>query len=205
MKKLGKLFVGFVLTCLVVPAYAQDSKFDFKNEQYGAQSKFFCVVTGNWHIDKDDHTLVYAADGRNKGPEFPLSIFKGVDDFKSGTIEVFFKAISGTEDRAAGIAFNIKPNGDYLVIRANALEDNLILFRVLQGRRSSLQEADHAPTPSAKRHDLKVVIKGNRVEGYLNNKKYIDYAHKENINGRIGLWSKADSYVYFDTFIVQPR
>ena len=32
-----------------------------------------------------------------------------------------------------------------------------------------------------------------------------DYAWKEDIGGKVGLWSKADSYVFFDNFMVETR
>lgn len=181
---------------------ADEMKVDFKGEIPGTESKSFTVIAGNWRIEKDDSTVVYAVDGRNKGAEFPLSVFKGVKTFKAGTIEVSFKSISGKKDQEAGIAFNIKANGDYLVIRANALEDNLILFKMEKGVRSSLKAVGHVPTVPVKWHALKVVLNGMKIEGYLDAIKYLDYVFKENIEGGIGLWSKADSYVVFDKLTV---
>jgi hypothetical protein len=37
------------------------------------------------------------------------------------------RGISGRIDQGAGILFNLKPNGDYLTIRANPPENNLVL------------------------------------------------------------------------------
>jgi len=211
------------------------TKVDFSNETLGAPSKYFSSFVGAWYIDKDDNNLVYAVDGRKwargtmaKGIAekakalygeryaefldnlkaynyFPLSIYKGINNFGNGAIEISFKAISGRIDQAAGIAFNIKQNGDYLVIRANPVEQNMVLFQMKEGRRSSVQWIRGVPIKSRKWYSLKVVIKDNVVEGYLNNKRYINYKHKEKINGKIGLWSKSDSYVLFDNFIVQPN
>ena len=42
------------------------------------------------------------------------------------------------------------------------------------------------------------------VEGYLNGKLYLEHEWTAPISGRIGLWSKADSYVYFDDYAVKP-
>lgn len=170
----------------------------------GTQSKSFDSKVGNWHIDKDGSTIVYAVDGRNGGPAFPLSVFKGVKDFKNGTVEVSFKPVNGKEDQAAGIVFNLKPNGDYLVVRANALEDNLILFKMEKGHRSALKEIGNVPTASGEWHSMKIVIDGKNIEGYIDGKKYLVYTYKENVNGEIGLWSKADSYVFFNNFVVKP-
>jgi hypothetical protein len=210
------------------------SKIDFQADAPGQEAKAFRSIIGIWHIDKDGPKQVYAADGRKweKGKlsqgagdkagelygkkggefirnieaygEFPLSVYKDIDNFSNGILSVSFKAISGKEDQAAGIAFNIRGNGTYLAVRANALENNLVLFSFAKGKRSSLLWIDNVPTAPHQWHTLKVVIRGNKVEGYIDEKKYIDYVHQENIGGRIGLWSKADSYMYFDSFIAQP-
>ncbi len=74
-----------------------------------------------------------------------------------------------------------------------------------RGRRSSVQWIRNVATPSNTWHTLKVVVNGKRIEGYLNGKKYVDYAWKEDISGKIGLWSKSDSYVFFDNFMVEAR
>jgi hypothetical protein len=49
-----------------------------------------------------------------------------------------------------------------------------------------------------------VSISGKKVEGYLNGKLYLEHTLAEPVSGRIGLWSKADSHVYFDDFTVTP-
>ena len=205
---------------------------DFAQETYGADSNVFSSFTGKWSIDKDGSRLVYAVDGRKwekglvfsgvmdkaKGlygeryaefldnleayKYFPLAILKKVTDFRNGTVNVSFKGISGRIDQAAGIAFNIKPNGDYLVIRANCLENNLVLWKMVKGKRSSVVWIRNVPTPSNLWHTMKIMINGTSIEGYLDNKKYIDYKQNEPISGKIGLWSKADSYVFFDNVMV---
>lgn len=207
----------------------------FTREAPGTEAKAFSSLVGNWHMDRDGSRTVYAADGRNweqgllsagakekaralygeRAVEFlsgldayryfPLSICNECKEFRNGSIEVSFKPVSGRIDQAAGIAFGIRPNGNYLVVRANALENNLVLFRMEQGRRSSVQWVRNVPTPSNQWHTLKVVINGRNIEAYLNNRKEIDYTYNENIDGKIGLWSKADSYVFFDKFTFVSR
>jgi len=208
---------------------------NFDNEVVGAPAKSFSSFVGIWYVDKDGNNLVYAVDGRKwaRGSMsagiadkakalygeryaefldnlaaykyFPLTIYQGNKRFSSGTIFVKFKAISGRIDQAAGIAFNIKPNGDYLVIRANPVENNIVAFKMERGNRSVVQWIRNVPIGSRKWYTLKVVIKGDKVEGYLNNKRYISFKFKKKIEGKIGLWSKSDSYVFFDNFTVQPN
>ena len=50
---------------------------------------------------------------------YPYVVAKDVADFRDGEITVRFEGISGRIDQGAGILFNLKPNGDYLTIRAN--------------------------------------------------------------------------------------
>jgi len=195
----------------------------------------FNPVVGVWHLEKSETNTVYAVDGRNweKGlfadgvvenakrmygsryaefldnleayKYFPLSIYGEVSNFTGGIITVRFKTISGRIDQAAGIAFNIQENGDYLVIRANPLENNIVLFKMEKGVRSSVQWIRNVPVPSKTWHTLSVAIHGNTVTGLLNGKKYIQYTHPKKISGRVGLWSKADSYVVFDRFVVEKK
>ncbi len=200
------------------------------NETNGAPAQSFSSLVGTWHIDKDATNFVYAVDGRRwkRGvmaegiatkakvlygdryaefldnleayKYFPLSVYKNVKNFKSGIIEVKFKGISGRIDQAAGIAFDLKQNGNYLVVRANPLENNVVLFRMYKGRRTSVQWIRNIPISPKKWYSLKVVIKGRLIKAYLNGKLYINYLNKTKINGKIGLWSKSDSYVFFDNW-----
>ncbi len=223
----------FLLSVVATAQVSNKADYSFDKDAVGAEAVGFASFVGNWHIDKDGENLVYAVDGRKwekgllakgivskaKGlygdryaefldnleayKYFPLSICKSIEDYKGGTITVKFKGISGRIDQAAGIAFNIKQNGDYLVVRANPLENNMVLFKMERGKRSSVQWIRNAKTPTKTWHTLKVVLKGKNIKGYLNGKLYVNYNWKENIGKKIGLWSKADSYVFFDDFSVR--
>ena len=206
--------------------------YTFENDSLNAPARGFSSFVGKWHIDKDGDNTVYAVDGRSwekgvlaegivskaKGlygeryaefldnleayKYFPLAICTEVDNFSEGSLSVKFKGISGRIDQAAGIAFNIKQNGDYLVVRANPLENNLVLFQMKKGRRKSVSWIRKVKTPSKVWHTLKVEINGKNIKGFVNDKLYLDYDFSENISGKIGLWSKADSYVFFDDFSI---
>jgi Domain of Unknown Function (DUF1080) len=228
MNKMTKLVVGLgVLLMLTLPVAAQEGG--------SQESRDFNPLIGVWQNEKDGQGQVYAEDGSKwvqgelstaardsatalygeKGPDFlkniavykafPLSIYREVKNFENGTLSVSFKAISGKEDQAAGIAFNIRETGEYLAVRANALENNLILFSFTNGQRTHVMDVENVPTATKKWHTLKIMIKGNKVEGYVDDKKYLDYTLQENVRGRIGLWSKSDSHVLFRSFIVQSK
>jgi hypothetical protein len=219
---------------LLLPALAAVLKVDLANETAGAEPKALIPVVGIWRIEDASGKKVLAVDGRQwkegqssagiadkaralygeRYAEFldrvqayayyPYVVAKDVGDFKNGEITVRFEGLSGRIDQGAGILFNLKPNGDYLTIRANCLENNLVLWKFEKGRRSQVKWIRNTPTASRQWHDLKLRIAGNKVEGYLDGKLYLEHTLPEPVSGRIGLWSKADSYMHFDDFAVAP-
>lgn len=207
---------------------------DFSKDAVGGEPADFAPVVGVWRVADDGGKRVLAVDGgkwEQGQPSagladkaralygaryaefldnvksyayFPLAVYKGLEDFRGGEIGLRFKPLRGRIDQGAGIVFNLKPNGDYLVVRANALENNLVLFKYVHGKRSSVKWIRDAPTETGKWHDLKVVIGGKHVQAYLDGKLLLEDDWTEPISGRVGVWSKADSVVYFDGFTVKP-
>jgi hypothetical protein len=213
---------------------AQPVAIDFAAETTGAEPKSLVPVVGIWRIENVGGKNVLAVDGRQwkEGQSsagiaekaralygeryaefldrvqayayFPYAVAKDIPDFTDGEITVRFEGLSGRIDQGAGILFNLKPNGDYLTVRANCLENNLVLWKFEKGKRSSVKWVRNTPTPSRQWHDLKVRINGTKVEGYLDGKLYLEHTLSQPISGRIGLWSKADSYMHFGDFKVAP-
>ena len=90
-----------------------------------------------------------------------------------------------------------------LTLRANPLEDNLVLWQYVKGKRSSVKWVRNTPSPSGQWHELKLTVVGNKVQGWLNGVLTLSHDLEKPVSGRIGLWSKADSVVYFDDFRVE--
>lgn len=230
---LGIAIVGLA-TLASPAASQQPVKIDLANETVGADPRSFLSVVGVWRIEQDGANKVLAVDGRQwkEGQSsagiadkaralygeryaefldrvqayayFPYTVAKDVADFRNGEISVRFKAISGRIDQGAGILLNLKPNGDYLAMRANPLENNLVLWKFEKGKRSSVKWIRNTPTATREWHDFKVRVSGAKIEGYLDGKLYLEHMLPEPVSGRIGLWSKSDSYVYFNTYTVLP-
>ena len=209
--------------------------FDFSSETVGAPPATFTAAVGNWIIGSDNGNKVLVVDGRKwqrgvasagladkaralygkRYAEFldnvtayayyPFAVANGVDNFSNGEIEVRFNAIAGRIDQGAGILFDLKPNGDYYALRANPLEDNLVLWRYKHGSRSSVSWVRNVVTPSRKWHTLKLSVRGNLVKGYVNSKQYLSFRLPADVSGKVGLWTKADSVIYFDDYQVKPQ
>jgi hypothetical protein len=225
---------GLAVALALPALAAQSLKIDFANDPAGGDPKALVSVVGVWRVEAAGGKNVLAVDGRQwkRGESsagiaekaralygeryaefldrvqafayFPYMVVKDVPDFRSGEITVRFEGVSGRIDQGAGILFNLKPNGDYLTIRGNCLENNLILWKFENGRRSSVKWIRNVPTPSRQWHDLKVRIDGDKVEGWLDGKLYLQHTWSAPITGRIGLWSKADSYMHFDDLTITP-
>src|SRR5947207_4615152 len=208
--------VGLAALLRYAPA-GQPLKVDFSDESVGAEPKSFVSVVGVWRIENDGNNKVLVVDGRQwkEGQTaagvadkaralygeryaefldrvqayayFPYAVAKDVADFRDGEISVRFEGISGRIDQGAGILFNLKTNGDYLTVRANPLENNLVLWKFENGRRSQVKWIRNTPTPTRTWHDLRVKVAGNKVEGYLNGKLTLEHEWTAHISGRIGL------------------
>jgi hypothetical protein len=211
---------------------AQPTTIDFSSEAVGAEPQSMLPVVGFWRIENDNGKKVLAVDGRQwkEGQSstgiadkaralygeryaefldrvqvyayFPYVVAPKVENFTDGEITVRFEGLSGRIDQGAGILFNLKSNGDYLTIRANCLENNLVLWKFENGKRSSVKWVRNTPTATRQWHDLKVRISGPKVEGYLDGKLYLEHTLAQPVSGRIGLWSKADSHMYFTDYTV---
>ena len=231
---IATLFCAVVGVAALAAAAQQNVKADLSNETVGAEPKSFLSVVGVWRIEAENGKNVLTVDGRQwkEGQSsaglaekaralygeryaefldrvqayayFPYAVFKDVQDFRNGEIIARFEGLSGRIDQGAGILFNLKPNGDYLTIRANCLENNLVLWKFEKGKRSSVKWVRNTPTATRQWHELKVRIAGTKVEGYLDGKLYLEHTLPEPVSGRIGLWSKADSHMYFADFAAIP-
>jgi hypothetical protein len=133
---------------------------------------------------------------------FPLAVYTG--DCPSGDLmlSVRFYPDSGRIDQGAGLAWSIAPDGSYLGARANALEDNLLFFRVVRGKRTILETVRGVETATRSWHTLKVSLHGRNLSVSLDSTERLKREIDAPPSGRCGLWSKADSRVLFDDFTV---
>lgn len=211
---------------------ARTAALDFSGETVGAEPKSVVPVVGFWSIAEQGGNKVLVIDGRRwqQGQTaanladkartlygdryaefldnvqayayFPYAVAQGIDNFNGGEISLRFKGISGRIDQAAGILFGLKPNGDYLALRANPLENNLVLWQFVRGKRSSVKWIRNTPTPSGAWQTLRLRVTGTKVEGWIGDKRYLEHVLDGPVSGRVGVWSKADSYMYVDDFRV---
>ena len=138
---------------------------------------------------------------------FALSLWDGAA-LKDGWVEVKFKTVSGKIDQAAGVVWRALDAQNYYVCRANALEDNVVLYKVQAGRRTALDIVGRAggygvsaKVAPSQWQTLRVEFSGARFKAILNGTVLFEVEDKTfSSAGRTGLWTKADSVTLFDDF-----
>lgn len=134
---------------------------------------------------------------------FPYAVAKDIDEFHDGEISMRFRMMSGQLDQCAGILFNLKENGDYLTVRFNGKEDNLVLWTFKSGKRSFVKKGAHdVPLKLGEWHRMKIVVNGTQLRGYLDDELLLEYTLDAPVSGKVGVWSKTDSVSQFDDYAV---
>jgi hypothetical protein len=212
-----RLISPLVILLLAAPALAEDTPpvaIEFGKMPVGQPPAGFTTALtgkgkpGNWIIAEDaaapDKIRVLAQTSIDPTDyRFPLCIYDG---FAAANVEVEtrFKPVSGKVDRAAGIVFRLRDPDNYYVVRANALEDNVRLYRVARGDRRQFAGTS-AKVPSGEWQTLRVRAEGDRFEVFLNDRSLFvatDAVFRE--AGKVGLWTKADSVSHFAELKATP-
>jgi len=164
--------------------------------------------TAKWVIEKDDSAPSKPNVLKQSGvATFPVCI-KNDTNLKNGFVEVKFKPVSGKEDRAGGVIWHARDANNYYIFRANAAENNAVLYKTVNGKRSPLDIVGRKggygvkeTVASGQWHTLRVEFAGNRFKAYFDGKHLFDVEDKTFTEaGKVGVWTKADSVTLFDDF-----
>src|SRR2546429_592561 len=151
----------------------------FESTQTGvAPEGWTSTLTGSgnpkWTVESDEtapsKSKVLQQSGR---ATYPL-LLKNDSSIKDGFVEIKFKAVAGSEDRAAGVVWRAKDANNYYVTRVNALEDNVVLYKTVDGVRSPLDIVGRkggygtdVKVPSDTWHSLRIDFIGSRLPAPL--------------------------------------
>jgi hypothetical protein len=211
-------FLAALAACLDVGPTAAPpmaaSRFDFEGIPMGSVPPgFFAGLTGKgrptaWEVVEDPTApagprVVAETSGDRTNDRFPLLILDGFAA-KDLQVTVAFKPVSGRVDQAAGLVVRLRDADNYYIARANALEGNVRLYRVVGGQRAQFAGKD-VRIPAGQWQTLGLGVQGDRLEVRLNGKVLFE-AHDRTFEqaGKVGLWTKADSLTHFDNLQVEP-
>ena len=211
MRRLG--FAALFAAGVVVMAQAETRKIDFTQDPLEQPPKGFEFAhtggvgkPGKWVVQADGTNKVLAqTDADSTRSRFPVAV---LSDISAADVDlsVRFKPISGRVDQAAGLVWRYQNQDNYYIVRANALEDNVVLYKVEGGKRTDLPVKGEGRTygkksevPAGQWSRLRVVASGSVFEVYFNGSKLYDVEDKTFAKpGKVGVWTKADSVTQFD-------
>ena len=196
---------------------AEAQTYGFDGQKTGEPPKgLTCALTGKgrpgaWKILADGaapsapNVLAQTdADGTNY--RFPVCVVHGVTAVDLD-LSVRFRPVSGAVDQAAGLVWRYRDADNYYIVRANALESNVVLYKVEKGKRTDLDPrgaggsayGKKARVPSGTWSTLRIVAKGAVFETYLDGDKLFEVDDATFTGpGQVGVWTKADSVTWFD-------
>jgi hypothetical protein len=186
------------------PVTVPEAFFDFEKDQTGAVPKGWSdQFTGNWKVTDDNgNKVLEQASSNHSGSYFNVIVNKDLNH-KDVAISVKFKGIKGNEDQGGGPVWRYKDIKNYYIARANPLENNYRVYKVINGHRKELKSAN-IDIQTGKWYDLRIEMKGNRIKCYFNGKLELETTDNSFTGaGKVGLWTKADAVTYFDNMNVK--
>ncbi len=202
-----------------IPILSQDLTFDFEGETVGKLPKNWSqAFTGrgkhtDWQV-VDDHGNKVLAQLSQDHPNYHFNdvVFDGFKA-KDMVLEVKMKGVKGKMDQGGGFIWRWADKDNYYVVRANPLEDNVVLYKVKNGKRTDLAVLGkgrtygvEVPALGNDWNDLKLDVKGNLFTVFLNGKEIFQVQDDTFAKaGKVGLWTKADAVSYFDDFQVSKK
>jgi hypothetical protein len=171
-----------------------------------------------WEIVRDEsapkrpYVLAQVSRDRTAG-RFPLAVWESMK-IRNGEVSVAFKTVDGVVDQAAGLLWRYQDPNNYYIVRANALEDNVVFYKVVNGVRLSIAPKGLPSRSYGVKHEiprqrwntLKVMFQDSFFVVFFNGERLFDAEDRTFTGpGRTGLWTKADSVTYFDEFTVTGK
>jgi 3-keto-disaccharide hydrolase len=212
MQDMKQLLFSVLALCAAQAVHGQTAV-NFDNMQPGSpQARWQTGVTGKgeakWEIVKDESAPSKPNVLKQSGEGTFVWAVKTDAKIADGFVEVKFKPVGGNEDQAGGIVWRFQDGDNYYVVRANALEDNVVLYKTEKGKRSPLPVKGRMfgygvdiKVPKGQWGTLRVDFAGPHFAVTFNGRKLFEVEDETFKNaGAVGLWTKADSVTLFDNF-----
>jgi hypothetical protein len=215
--RLASLFIMCVAVAGVIVVSGATRRIDFSDDSLGQPPKGFefghtgkVGAPGKWVIQAEGpNKFLVQSDPDATRSRFPVAVLSDVSA-ADVDLSVRFRPISGRVDQAAGLVWRYRDQDNYYIVRANALEDNVVLYKVEKGNRTDLPVKGEGRTygkdaevPAGQWSTLRVVANGRLFEVYFNGTRLYEVEDATfNQAGKVGVWTKADSVTQFDDLAV---
>ena len=207
MTRFFGLGLAVVLLAGGCPVMASAQAVDIPDAGQGSVIQGFAAVQtgpgdpGRWEMVADEgaaggRAIVQASVDPTDG-RFPLLIRMATAP-ADVAVTIRIKPVSGKVDQAGGLAVRLLDPNNYYVVRANALEGNVRLYKVIAGRREQLAGAD-TPVTAGAWHELGLSVRGDRLAVTFDGRELYSVTDGAiGSPGKVALWTKADSVTRFD-------
>jgi hypothetical protein len=217
---MASLFVACIVVGTTFVGYGATRKVDFSDDAVEQPPKGFefghtakAGAPGKWIVQAEGSNKYLAqVDPDNTRSRFPVAVLSDVTT-ADVDLSARFRPVSGRVDQAAGLVWRFQNEDNYYIVRANALENNVVLYKVEMGKRTDLPlkgegrtYGKKAQVPSAQWSTLRVVAAGPRFEVFFNGSKLYEVEDTTFTEpGKVGLWTKADSVTHFDDIAIVTK
>jgi hypothetical protein len=156
--------------------------------------------TGEWLvIDNDAGRALAQVNSEPSENRLSFAIyrpFSGRDVY----VSTRFMTISGKVDQSAGVFVRFRSADDYYAVRANALENNVILYRVVAGKRQAIGCME-VNVSSQAWHTLGIAARDDRLTVFFDGRELFVATDRRlpGPPGKVGLWTPADSMIWFES------
>jgi hypothetical protein len=115
-----------------------------------------------------------------------------------------FMTISGKIDQAAGVFVRFRSSDDHYAVRANALDNNVTLYRVAGGRRELIGCMEVNVSRQAW-HTLGIAARDDRLTVFFDGRELFVATDRRfpGPPGKVGLWTHADSMTLFESLEIR--
>jgi hypothetical protein len=155
-----------------------------------------------WIIDNDAGRALAPIDTQANENRLSFAIYRlisGRDVFVSAR----FMTISGKVDQAAGVFVRFRSPDDYYAVSANALENNVNLYRVVAGKREMIGCMEVNVSGKAW-HALGIAARDDRLTVFFDGRELFVAIDRRfpGPPGKVGVWTRADSVTWFESLTI---
>jgi hypothetical protein len=187
---------------------AEVQLWNFDHDQPGKVPSGFQIGTlfdgrpaGEWEVtasDKAPSSPHVLAQLQRKGAEraYKLVLIQGTES-ENIVLSVKLLPIDGKADMGGGLIWRATDDRNYYLARANPLEQNIRIYRVVKEVRHMLQNFDQIINIH-QWHQLRVRMEGCNIQVTFDERSVFTLCDDTFRKGQIGLWTKSDAVTHFD-------
>ncbi|HSE58953.1 MAG TPA: hypothetical protein VLA99_09655 [Nitrospiraceae bacterium] len=206
--QIGGLSLATLALCSISSGTAASQSWSFDADAPNAPPSNFEVGTlfdgrpaGEWRVVATDRAkspphVLGQLQGKGAEHAYKVVLVAGTEAADLD-LSVSFLAMEGKADMGGGLIWRAADDRNYYLTRANPLEQNIRIYRVVKGVRQMLKNVDQI-IDVKQWHTLRVVSQGCRIRVFYDETQVFDLCNQTFASGRIGLWTKSDAVTYFD-------